>query len=617
MLVTSGPPMEAAGPTYQIAIVDDEGQVTSVPLMRDEFTVGRKEGNVIRLTERNVSRNHARILRENGRFYLNDLGSYNGTRLNGRRIRGKMPLSPGDEIGIGDYTLKIEALAATADDTPSGPPPEPVQAPQIAVVIDGSSVAVHVLSDVPHVIGRGDEATIRIDDVNVSRTHARLHLLQGRYFVEDAGSASGIKVGERRVLSKALDPGDIIDIGRARLYFTLGALRPEDIKPRTVTAPPKPASRLPMVFGILGAVVAVAGVIYLLVGRNKGGAPAAVDETSVAAADAGRYGGPGAPDVPEVALAVVPRGADAGAEAPALPPATADAAAQVEGPSPAERLAEARAAAEKAAATAEWDAVLDLLAAAELASDPDAVELRAAATRERDARRALDDAATALAAGDAAGAASKLAAVPPDARCARDAAGVWDDVLAVGREAVRAAKVDELRLVVEALNAVLAPPRRVAAGREELATALRRLEAHVPGVADAGTPPPPADVGAVRPRDAGTTPATDARVREEATATPRDAGATEEAAQPTGNAAEEALAQARQLILSGDNAGCINVLTHAPQTCRNIEVLVTCYKSEARMPDAYTAMENYLRRCEGQRKYEEYQQILQGAGRAP
>ncbi|MBI5502339.1 MAG: FHA domain-containing protein, partial [Deltaproteobacteria bacterium] len=369
--------MEAAGPTYQIAIVDDEGQVTSVPLMRDEFTVGRKEGNVIRLTERNVSRNHARILRENGRFYLNDLGSYNGTRLNGRRIRGKMPLSPGDEIGIGDYTLKIEALAAAAADTVSAPPPEPVQAPQLTVVIDGNPVAVHTLSDVPHVIGRGDDATIRIDDVNVSRAHARLHLLQGRYFVEDAGSAGGIKVGERRVRSKALDPGDVIDIGRARLYFTLGALRPEDIKPRTVTAPPKPASRLPMIFGILGAVVAVAGVLYLLVGRDKGGtAPAPPPDVAVAAADAGRRGGPGAPDVPEVTLAVAPTGADAGAgaEAAAPPPASEDAAPE-EGPSAAENLAQARDAAEKAASAADWDAVLELLAAEGLASDAEAAAL--------------------------------------------------------------------------------------------------------------------------------------------------------------------------------------------------------------------------------------------------
>ena len=96
---------------------------------------------------------------------------------------------------------------------------------------------------------------------------------------------------------------------------------------------------------------------------------------------------------------------------------------------------------------------------------------------------------------------------------------------------------------------------------------------------------------------------------------PRDTGG--DGGSADRNAAAEALSRARQMILDGDNAGCIDVLTHAPQTCRNIEVLVTCYKGEGRMPDAYTAMENYVRRCDGQRKFEEYLQILQGVGRAP
>ena len=41
---------------YKLIIEDDEGKTTVVPLIRDEITIGRKEGNTIRLTERNVSR---------------------------------------------------------------------------------------------------------------------------------------------------------------------------------------------------------------------------------------------------------------------------------------------------------------------------------------------------------------------------------------------------------------------------------------------------------------------------------------------------------------------------------------------------------------------------------
>ena len=43
---------------FKLSIEDDEGKTTVVPLARDEMTVGRLEGNTIRLTERNVSRKH-------------------------------------------------------------------------------------------------------------------------------------------------------------------------------------------------------------------------------------------------------------------------------------------------------------------------------------------------------------------------------------------------------------------------------------------------------------------------------------------------------------------------------------------------------------------------------
>jgi pSer/pThr/pTyr-binding forkhead associated (FHA) protein len=48
---------------WKLVIEDDEGTRTVVPLGRDSYTLGRNEGNAIRLTERNVSRNHARIER--------------------------------------------------------------------------------------------------------------------------------------------------------------------------------------------------------------------------------------------------------------------------------------------------------------------------------------------------------------------------------------------------------------------------------------------------------------------------------------------------------------------------------------------------------------------------
>src|SRR5256714_15529145 len=122
----------------KLIIEDDEGRKTVVQLVRDEITIGRQDGNTIRLTERNVSRRHARLVKENGNVLIEDLGSYNGVRVNGEKITGRTRIKEGDLVEIGDYDLgiqgKIDAPAVT-----SGPvakqatvPPGTVKPPQAA-----------------------------------------------------------------------------------------------------------------------------------------------------------------------------------------------------------------------------------------------------------------------------------------------------------------------------------------------------------------------------------------------------------------------------------------------------------------------------------------------------
>src|SRR3982751_6815852 len=94
---------------FKLVIQDDEGKTTVVPLIRDEITIGRKEGNTIRLTERNVSRRHARTPRNNGEVHIEALGSYNGIRVNNARIAERVSLRVSDQGQIGDYKLYLKA----------------------------------------------------------------------------------------------------------------------------------------------------------------------------------------------------------------------------------------------------------------------------------------------------------------------------------------------------------------------------------------------------------------------------------------------------------------------------------------------------------------------------
>src|SRR6516225_8671287 len=119
---------------WKLVIEDDEGKRTVVPLTREQYSIGRKEGNTIRLTERNVSREHARLFKKNGQpppnasvnqpadaghkqmFVLEDLTSYNGVFVNGLRISHAQDLTHGDLVQIGDYRiiLQDEMLADVA-----------------------------------------------------------------------------------------------------------------------------------------------------------------------------------------------------------------------------------------------------------------------------------------------------------------------------------------------------------------------------------------------------------------------------------------------------------------------------------------------------------------------
>ena len=97
---------------HKLVIQDDEGKTTVVPLVRDELTIGRKEGNTIRLTERNVSRRHAKVVRADGAVTIEDLNSYNGIRVNGSRIAGKVEIQESDRVQIGDYLIEIKPESA-------------------------------------------------------------------------------------------------------------------------------------------------------------------------------------------------------------------------------------------------------------------------------------------------------------------------------------------------------------------------------------------------------------------------------------------------------------------------------------------------------------------------
>ncbi len=87
----------------------------SYELNKDIVTLGRDITNDIVINDPEVSRHHLRMTRGAGGFTIEDLGSTNGTFVNGQRLTGARPLRPGDMVGLGEtVTLSYEALASSA-----------------------------------------------------------------------------------------------------------------------------------------------------------------------------------------------------------------------------------------------------------------------------------------------------------------------------------------------------------------------------------------------------------------------------------------------------------------------------------------------------------------------
>jgi pSer/pThr/pTyr-binding forkhead associated (FHA) protein len=80
-------------------------QCREIAIVKEEFLFGRGSDCDLRLTSKSVSRHHCMIRFRAGEATLGDLGSANGTFVNGQRIRSQVTLHDGDSIGLGDFSF--------------------------------------------------------------------------------------------------------------------------------------------------------------------------------------------------------------------------------------------------------------------------------------------------------------------------------------------------------------------------------------------------------------------------------------------------------------------------------------------------------------------------------
>lgn len=108
----------------------------------DQLTIGRDSTNEIVINDAEVSRRHARLTFQGGKYVLEDLGSTNGTFVNGQRLAGPRVLKPGEVVSFGEQIVLVfeatnldagatvvsprAAAAVPSVPRPLAPPPPPV-----------------------------------------------------------------------------------------------------------------------------------------------------------------------------------------------------------------------------------------------------------------------------------------------------------------------------------------------------------------------------------------------------------------------------------------------------------------------------------------------------------
>src|SRR5262245_46084996 len=111
-----------AGATVYLVVRRDDGFGDVFPLTPGQrYTLGRAATNRVVVKDDLCSREHAEIYHADGSWYVRDLGSLNGTRINGERIDGEFELTPGDEVNLGRTTLLYVEGMEQLPDLPPGP----------------------------------------------------------------------------------------------------------------------------------------------------------------------------------------------------------------------------------------------------------------------------------------------------------------------------------------------------------------------------------------------------------------------------------------------------------------------------------------------------------------
>lgn len=205
-----------------------------VELTLDTFTIGRKADNTLVIEDPAVSGHHARIVKVQAVFFLEDLNSTNGTAINGQSIT-RHQLRDADVIAIGQHRLVFQENTTAGTEAPASfvdldrttvirrsdrTPDTPVLAAKVLVTAGKTDRIEYSLTKQVSVIGSQEGAVIRLTGWFAPKSAATIARRGSNYYISSSKHAKALLVNDTEVLGQQdLKDGDQIEVAGVTLTF--------------------------------------------------------------------------------------------------------------------------------------------------------------------------------------------------------------------------------------------------------------------------------------------------------------------------------------------------------------------------------------------------------------
>ncbi len=201
--------------------------------IRPGVTVIGREGDIV-LADSRASRRHAQITSENGSLCVEDLGSTNGTKVNGTALVSgqKMGLAGGEKLSFGGIELQLNLPGTAGGNTTqvfssnktaaitSAPKKE---VPPALLLGEGRQIALRAGQNT---FGRKAENDVQISDPYVSGKHGIIEISEQGIFIVDTGSSNGTMLNDAKLVPNMrtnMTPDDVIRLGSMEFRVQLNA----------------------------------------------------------------------------------------------------------------------------------------------------------------------------------------------------------------------------------------------------------------------------------------------------------------------------------------------------------------------------------------------------------